>query len=145
MAKSADSTVRRSRWRRALLAVLPCAMACSGRDPASELERASSWASTTRELAIERSVSAVGRRYTADLLDAGRRQVEKIAGSLQPSALPETLRARTPAAVTRLDSVMLQAAGAVRRGDPVALASAAASADSLGSALRALREALGGR
>jgi len=37
---------------------------------------------------------------------------------------------------------MLETAGAVRRGDPVALGAAAASAAALGDTLRALHEAL---
>jgi len=120
-------------------------IACGGSDPASQIEQASSWAATTRELAIERGVGGIGRAYTTDLLDAGRRAVQKITRSLEPSTLPEPIRARVPAAVAQLDSVMMYAAEAVRRGDAVALGTAAASADAIGDTLRVLRRALGGQ
>ena len=109
------------------------------------IEQAGSWAATTRELAIERGANRVGRAYTVDLLVAGRRDVEKISQSLEPSTLPESLRARAPAAVARLDTLMRQTADAVRRGDPLALGAAAASADALGDTLRALHEAMGAK
>jgi len=129
----------------AIWVVLLCLLACAGHDPTSQLQRAESWAATTRELAIERQIGAVGRSYTADLLDKGRQDVHKLAGSLEPSALPETLRVRAPAALHRLDSLMAHAASAVRRGDPVALGAAAASADALGDTLRAFHSALTAR
>jgi hypothetical protein len=129
----------------AMWVLLSCLLACAGNDPASQLQQAGSWAATTRELAIERQVAAVGRSYTADLLDKGRRDVHKLTESLQPSALPETLRVRAPAAIRRLDSLMAQAASAVRRGDPVALGAVASSADALGDTLRALHSALEAR
>jgi len=76
------------------------------------------------------------------MLDAGRREVQKVAQSLKPSDLPETLRARVPAAVGRLDSVIASTASAVQRGDAVALGAAAADANALGDTLRILRAAL---
>ena len=133
---------RRPRGALAALALLPCLIACGGSDPATQIQRAGSWAATTRELAIERGVKGVGRSYTMDLLEAGRRDVHTIATSLDTSALPESVRTRARAAVRRLDALMLQTAGAVRRGDPVALGAAAASADALGDTLRALHEAM---
>jgi hypothetical protein len=120
-------------------------IACSGSDPAAQVERAGSWAATTRELAIERRVGAIGRAYTTDLLDAGRRDVQKIGQSLKPSELSETVQSRVPAAVARLDSLMARTQSAVRRGDLVALGTAAADADALGDTLRVLRAALGGK
>jgi hypothetical protein len=120
-------------------------IACGGNDPAAQVERAGSWAATTRELAIERQVRAIGRAYTTDMLDAGQREVQKIARSLKPSDLPETLQARAPAAVGRLDSVIASTRSAVRRGDAVALGAAAADANALGDTLRALRAALGNK
>lgn len=133
------------RHRRVGWIVLPLLIACSGGDPATQVERAGSWAATTRELAIERRVGAIGRAYTADLLNAGRRDVQKIAQSLKPSDLPETIRSRVPAAVGRLDSVIASTASAVRRGDAVALGTAAADADALSDTLRVLKAALGGK
>ena len=130
---------------RAGLIVLPLLIACGSSDPAAQVERAGSWAATTRELAIERGLGAVGRAYTVDLLDAGRQAVQKIAGSLDPSQLPEPTRARAPAAVRQLDSLMMRTADAVRRGDVVALGEAAASADALGDTLRALHAELAGK
>jgi len=121
---------------------LPLLIACGGNDPSAQVERAGSWAATTRELAIERRVGAIGRAYTSDMLDAGRREVQKVAQSLKPSDLPETLRARVPAAVGRLDSVIASTASAVQRGDAVALGAAAADANALGDTLRILRAAL---
>jgi hypothetical protein len=127
---------------RAGWAALPLLIACGGHDPATQVDRAGSWAATTRELAIERGVGAIGRSYTADLLDAGRRDVQKIVQSLDPSQLPERTRARAPAAVRQLDTLMMRTADAVRRGDVVALGTAAASADALGDTLRALHAEL---
>ena len=124
---------------------LPLLVACGGNDPLTQVERAVSWAATTRELAIERRVGAIGRAYTSDMLDAGRREVQKVAQSLKPSDLPETLRARVPAAVGRLDSVIASTALAVQRGDAVALGAAAADANALGDTLRILRAALRGK
>ena len=137
---SANEVGRRAGW-----AALPFLIACGGSDPAKQVDRAGSWAATTRELAIERRVGAIGRAYTVDLLDAGRRNVEKIAQSLDPSQLPESARARAPAAVRQLDSLMMRTADAVRRGDAVALGTAAAAADALGDTLRALHTELGGK
>jgi hypothetical protein len=125
--------------------VLPFLIACGGSEPASQIERASSWAATTRELAIERGVGGIGQAYTVDLLDAGRRDVRKITQSLKPSTLPEPVRARVPAAVAQLDSVMMRASDAVQRGDAVALGTAAASADAIGDTLRVMRAALGSK
>ena len=124
---------------------LPLLIACGGNDPATQMQRAGSWAATTRELAIERRVGAIGRAYTADLLDAGRRDVQTIAQSLKPSELPETIRSSAPAAVGRLDSLIASTGSAVRRGDAVALGTAAADADALADTLRILRAALGGK
>jgi hypothetical protein len=140
-----DSGPQRPRRGRAGLILLPVLIACGGSDPATQVERAGSWAATTRELAIERGVGAIGRAYTVDLLDAGRQAVQKIAQSLDPSQLPEPTRARAPAAVKQLDSLMMRTADAVRRGDAVALGSAAASADALGDTLRVLHAELGGK
>jgi hypothetical protein len=133
------------RRRRVAWIALPLLIACGGSDPAAQVERAGSWAATTRELAIERRVGAIGRAYTADLLDAGGRDVQKIAQSLKPSDLPETVRSRVPAAVGRLDSIIANARSAVRRGDAVALGTAAADADALSDTLRVLKAALGGK
>jgi hypothetical protein len=47
--------------------------------------------------------------------------------------------------VKQLDSLMMRTADAVRRGDAVALGSAAASADALGDTLRVLHAELGGK
>jgi hypothetical protein len=124
---------------------LPLLIACASNDPATQIERAGSWAATTRELAIERRVGAIGRAYTADLLDAGQREVQKIEQSLKPSALPETVRSRVPATVGRLHSVIASTGSAVRRGDAVALGTAAADANALADTLRILRAALGGK
>lgn len=125
--------------------MLPFVLACAGGDPVAQVRRAESWAATTRELAIERSVGAIGRAYTVDLLEAGRRDVQKIAQSLEPRALPESLRVRAPVALRQLDSLMMRASAAVRRGDPLALGTAAAAADALGDTLRTFRVALGGK
>ena len=125
--------------------VLPFLFACGGSDPASQIERASSWAATTRELAIERSVGGIGRAYTVDLLDAGRRDVRKITQTLEPSTLPEPVRARVPAVVAQLDSLMMHARAAVQRGDAVALGTAAASADAIVDSLRVMRTELGSK
>lgn len=133
------------RWRRVAWIGLPLLIACGGNDPTTQVERARSWAATTRELAIERRVGAIGRAYTVDLLDAGRRDVQTIAQSLKPSDLPETVRSRVPVAVGRLDSLIGRTASAVRRGDVVALGTAAADANALGDTLRILRAALGGK
>jgi hypothetical protein len=122
--------------------MLPCLIACGGSDPATQVQRAGSWAATTRELAIERGVNRIGRAYTIDLLEAGRRDVHTIVTSLDTSSLPDSVRSRAPAAVRRLDALMLETAGAVRRGDRVALGAAAASAAALGDTLRALHEAM---
>jgi len=124
---------------------LPLLIACGGNDPSTQVERAVSWAATTRELAIERRVGAIGRAYTADLLDAGQRDVQKIEQSLKPSDLPETIRSRVPIAVGRLDSLIASTGSAVRRGDVVALGTAAADANALGDTLRILRAALRGK
>jgi hypothetical protein len=124
---------------------LPLLIACAGNDPATQIERAGSWAATTRELAIERRVGAIGRAYTADLLDAGGREVQMIQQSLKPSELPESIRSRVPIAVGRLDSVIANTGSAVRRGDVVALGMAAADANALSDTLRVLRAALVGK
>ena len=147
MPNDRDSIPPSPRQRAAVLAlaVLPCLIGCGGSDPATQVQRAGSWAATTRELAIERGVNRIGRAYTIDLLEAGRRDVHTIATSLDTSALPDGARTRVPAAVRRLDTLMLQTAGAVRRGDPVALGAAAASAAALGDTLRALHEAMSAR
>jgi hypothetical protein len=138
-------TERRRQFEWIALPVLTVLIACGGSDPATQVERAGSWAATTRELAIERRVGAIGRAYTVNLLDAGRRDVQKIGQSLKPSALPETLRARVPAAVERLDAIIASTESAVRRGDLVALGTAAADANALSDTLRVLRSALGGK
>lgn len=124
---------------------MPLLIACGGNDPATQLGRAGSWAATTRELAIERRVGAVGRAYTADLLDAGQRDVQQIAQSLKPSELPETVRSRVPVAIGRLDSLIATTGSAVRRGDAVALGTASADANALADTFRILRAALGGK
>jgi len=141
--------IQRSRTRQGVgWTVLPFLLfliACSGSSPASQIERAGSWAATTRELAIERGIGGIGRAYTVDLLDAGRRDVRKITRSLEPSTLPGPLRARVPAAVARLDSLMMRASDAVQRGDAVALGTAAASAHATADTLRVLRTELGSK
>jgi hypothetical protein len=123
--------------------LVPLLTACGASDPANQIERAASWAATTRELAIERGVGSVGRAYTLDLLDAGRKDVREIAASLDPATLPAAVRSQTPGALVQLDSVMTRAGDAVRRGNPGALATAAAAADSLGHTLKSLGERVG--
>jgi len=145
MPNGGDRSPRTKRRRWVGWIALPLLIACGGNDPAAQIQRAGSWAATTRELAIERQVRGIGRAYTSDMLDAGQREVQKIARSLKPSDLPETLQARVPAAVGRLDSVIASTRSAVRRGDAVALGAAAADANALGDTLRALRAALGGK
>jgi hypothetical protein len=132
------------RWRtQAAWAALPLLIACGGSDPETLLDKAGSWAATTRELAIERRVGGVGRAYTVDLLDAGGRKVAEIARSMDPSALPADLRERASATVAELDSLMRRTADQVHRGDLVALGTSAAAADSLGRTLDSLRTAAG--
>jgi len=143
MSNGGDRGSQTKRRRRGGWIALPLLIACGGNDPATQIERAGSWAATTRELAIERRVGAIGRAYTADLLDAGQREVQKIEQSLKPSALPETVRSRVPATVGRLHSVIASTGSAVRRGDAVALGTAAADANALADTLRILRAALG--
>ena len=126
-------------------ALVPGLVACGGSDPASQLQKAASWAATTRELAVERRVGAIGQAYTTDLLDAGRQEVQKIAQSLDPSTLPDSVRARAPLAVAQLDTIMARVAEAVRKGDDVGITTAAASADTLGSVLRTLHAQAGGQ
>jgi hypothetical protein len=146
MSKNRDEMSCARRYRRiGLWAALPFLTACGGSDPAAQVERAASWAATTRELAIERSVEGIGRAYATDLLDAGRRDMQKITQSLEPSSLPASVRARVPASVKQLDALMSHTADAVRRGDVVALGAAAASADALGDTLRVLRAAVAGK
>jgi len=119
------------------------AIACSGSDPASQVEKAGSWAATTRELAIQRRVGGIDRSYTADLLDKGRQDVAKVEQSLDPSSLPAQVRSSVTSTVARLDTLMARTADAVRRGDVVALGVAAAVADTLGGTLDSLRATLG--
>jgi hypothetical protein len=119
--------------------------ACGGSDPAAQVEQAGSWAATTRELAIELRVGAVGRAYTIDLLDAAQRNVQKIRQSLRPSDFPATIRSRVPIAVRQLDSLIARTKSAVERGDVVALDAAAADANALSDTLRVLRSTLGGK
>jgi hypothetical protein len=140
------ATVRGTIGRHALLlpVVLSLAAGCAGNTPSKQLESAESWAATTRELAIQRRVEGVGRAYAADLLDAGRQRVRKLATSIDPSKLPTDARA-APAAVARLDTLMGRTAESVRRGDVVALGLDAAAADALGDTLRALRERVPGQ
>jgi hypothetical protein len=145
MPNGGDRGPQTKRRRRVMWIALPSLIACAGNDPATQIERAGSWAATTRELAIERRVGAIGRAYTEDLLDAGQREVQKIEQSLKPSALPETVRSRVPVAVGRLDSLIASTGSAVRRGDAVALGTAAADANALADTLRILRAALGGK
>ena len=145
MPNGGDRGPQTKRHRRAGWIALPLLIACAGNDPAAQVGRAGSWAATTRELAIERRVGAIGRAYTADLLDAGQREVHKIARSLERAQLPETLRARVPATVGRLDSLIASTGSAVQRGDAVALGTAAAEANALAYTLRILRAALGGK
>jgi hypothetical protein len=132
---------RRAAW----TAVLSMLLGCGGSDPASQVEKASSWAATTRELAIQRRVGAIGRAYTEDLLDKGRQDVEKVEQSLDPSSLPAEVRTSVPSTVARLDTLMARTADAVRRGDVVALGVAAAVADTLGGALDSLRATMGSK
>ena len=123
-----------------LCALLPLVVACGASDPAKQIDRAASWAATTRELAIERGVSSVGRAYTLDLLDAGRKDIREIEASLGPATLPAAVRSHVPGALVQLDSVMTRAGNAVRRGNPLVLSTAAAAADSLGHTLKSLGE-----
>ena len=133
------------RNRRAPWLLLSVAIACGGSDPASQVEKAGSWAATTRELAIQRRIGAIGRAYTEDLLDKGRQDVAKVQQSLDPSSLPTNVRSSLPGTVARLDTLMARTADAVRRGDVVALGTAAAVADTLGGALDSLRAAMGSK
>jgi hypothetical protein len=135
-------SIRRHR-RTAWTAALPILLGCGGSDPASQVEKAGSWAATTRELAIERRVGAIDRAYTADLLDKGRQDVAKVEQSLDPSSLPAQVRSSVTSTVARLDTLMARTADAVRRGDIVALGVAAAVADTLGGTLDSLRATLG--
>jgi len=127
------------------MAALPILVACGGSDPASQVEKAGSWAATTRELAIQRRIGAIGRAYTENLLDKGRQDVAKVEQSLDPSSLPPEVRASVPSTVARLDTLMARTRDAVRRGDVVALGVAAAVADTLGGALDSLRATLGSK
>ena len=145
MARVRDTIARASETRWAALAAASALIACSGNDPASQVEKAASWAATTRELAIQRRIGAIGQAYTADLLDKGRQDVSKVEQSLDPSSLPANVRASVPGTVARLDTLMARTANAVRRGDVVALGTAAASADTLGRTLDSLRSALGSK
>jgi hypothetical protein len=123
--------------------LVPLLVACSASDPANQIERAASWAATTRELAIERGAGNVGRAYTLDLLDAGRTNVHEIEASLDPAKLPAAVRSQAPGALVQLDTVMTRAGDAVRMGNPLALNAAAAAADSLGHTLKSLSEQVG--
>jgi hypothetical protein len=98
---------------------------------------------TTRELAIERGVGSVGRAYTLDLLDAGRKDIREIETSLDPAKVPAAVRSQVPGALVELDSTMTRAGDAVRRGNPLLLGAAAAAADSLGHTLQSLGEQAG--
>jgi hypothetical protein len=89
-------------------------------------------------------VDAIGRAYTEQLLESGRREVHKIATSLDASTLPTDIRERTPAALAQLEALMQAAAGSVRRGDRGALGAHAAAADALGDTLHVLRLKAGG-
>jgi len=120
------------------------AAGCGSKTPPKQLESAESWAATTRELAIQRRVGSVGRAYTEDMLEAGRRDVREIATAIDLSKLPPDARAAVPLALARLDTLMRQTAESVRRGDVVALGLDAAAADALGDTLRALRTKAGG-
>jgi hypothetical protein len=126
-----------------LWSLVPLLVGCGASDPSTQIERAASWAATTRELAIERGTGSVGRAYTLDLLDAGRQDVRKLEASLDPATLPAAVRSQAPAALVQLDTVMARAADAVRRGNPLALGTAAAAADALGRTLDALSEQVG--
>ena len=137
-------SIRRHR-RRGWIAALPILLGCGGSDPASQVEKAGSWAATTRELAIQRRVGAIGRAYTEDLLDKGRQDVATVEQSLDPSSLPVAVRSSVPSTVARLDTLMARTADAVRRGDVVALGVAAAVADTLGSTLDSLRATMGSK
>jgi len=136
----ARSTTRIS-WLWAVL--IPPLVACGTSDPTAQIDRAASWAATTRELAIERGVRSVGRAYTLDLLDAGRKDIREIEASLDPAKLPAAARSQVPGALVQLDSIMPRAEDAVRRGNPLALGAAAAAADSLGHTLKALGDEVG--
>jgi len=125
-----------------LALVLPL-VACGANDPAAQIERAASWAATTRELAVERGVGSVGRSYTLDLLDAGQKDIRGIEASLDLTTVPAAVRSQVPGALVRLDSVMTRAGDAVRRGNPDVLGSAAEAADSLGHTLKSLGEQAG--
>jgi hypothetical protein len=124
-------------------ALVPLIVACSASDPAHQIERAASWAATTRELAIESGVGSIGRAYTLDLLDAGRKDIRKIETSLDSTKLPAAVRSQVPGALEQLDSVMTRAGDAIRRGNPGALGIAAEAADSLGHTLKSLGEQAG--
>ena len=134
-------STRRCSW--SWCALVPLVVACGASDPAKQIERAASWAATTRELAIERGVGSVGRAYTLDLLDAGRKDVREIEASLDPATLPAAVRSQVPGVLVQLDSSMTRAGDAVRRGNPLVLGAAAAAADSLGHTLKSLGEQAG--
>ena len=140
------SGIQHKRWqsfRCAACGVSLCLIACGASKPTAQLDRAASWAATTRELAIERSLGSVGRRYTTQLLDAGLKDVRKIAQSLDSKTLPAGVRDRIPPALAQLDTVMTRTAQSVDRGDLVGLGINAAAADALGDTLQALRKAAG--
>ena len=134
-------STRRCSW--SWCALVPLVVACGASDPANQIERAASWAATTRELAIERGVGSVGRAYTLDLLDAGRKDVREIEASLDPATLPAAVRSQVPSVLVQLDSSMTRAGDAVRRGNPLVLGAAAAAADSLGHTLKSLGDQVG--
>jgi hypothetical protein len=134
-------STRRCSW--SWCTLVPLVVACSASDPAQQIERAASWAATTRELAIERGVGSVGRAYTLDLLAAGRKDVREIEASLDPATLPAAVQSQVPGALVRLDSSMTRAGDAVRRGNPLMLGAAAAAADSLGHTLKSLGDQAG--
>jgi hypothetical protein len=141
---SSDGGARNaSRYGWSWCALVPLVVACGVSDPAKQIERAASWAVTTRELAIERGVGSVGRAYTLDLLDAGRKDIRKIEASLDPAKVPAAVRSQVPGALVELDSTMTRAGDAVRRGNPLLLGAAAAAADSLGHTLESLGEQAG--
>jgi hypothetical protein len=117
--------------------------ACGANKPTAQLDRAASWAATTRELAIERSLGSVGRHYTVQLLRAGRKDVRTIARSLDYAALPAGVRDRVPATLAQLDTIMTRTAESVDRGDLVGLGANGAAADALGDTLQTLRKAAG--
>ena len=131
------------RWTTCSLLLVLTATACAANKPTAQLDRAASWAATTRELAIERSLGTIGRRYTTRLLDAGQKELRKISQSLDSGTLPVEVRGRVPPALARLDTIMTRTAQSVDRGDLVALRASAAAADALGDTLQALRKAAG--